>query len=74
MGGLLFDVVIVPGASFILTAGAVVFSGLIASDGLPWFLVKLRRTDTRTGEHEKATVALPDDQAEPVGVATDNRA
>lgn len=44
VGGVLFGVVIVPGASFTLTAG-VVLAGAVASVGLPRLLVTPQRTD-----------------------------
>jgi hypothetical protein len=48
-GGVLVDVVIVGGASFVLTAGFVVLAGLIDREfGLPQFLVMPQRTDTET--------------------------
>ena len=74
VGGLLFEVVIMPGASFILTAGIVVLAGLIASVGLPRLLWMPDRNGMGIGVHAKSTVALPDDPAERAGAAMDNRA
>ena len=74
VGGLLFDVVIVPGASFTLTAGLVVLAGVVASVGLPRLLVIPQRTDTGIGEHAKSAVASPEDPAKRAVVPMDKRA
>lgn len=74
VGGLLFSVAIMPGASFILTAGVVVVAGVVASVGLPRLLVIPQLTDTGTGEPAKSTIVPPIDPAERARVPMDKRA